>query len=313
MNQTFQFTEAQESLKAGFLESLRVRSQSPGTLKSRGRAVQMFYVWQTVENREDVREVTRDDVRAYQVWLKNRGLTVSSQHVYLIGLRRFFEHLENSGVVLFNPCVGLLLPKLGDRLPRNVLTQAEARKVLDAPDTQTKKGIRDRAILELFYSTGIRGEEMAGLSVHDVDCKNGFLRVTCGKGAKDRVVPMGTAAAEYVAEYLKEVRLPWSQNQKDERRLWLSAIVPHQPMKNQAIAVMVRDYKLLAGVDRPGRTHLWRHSCATHLVQNGVNIAYVQRLLGHRSLETTAIYVRTSAAEIAETHSKTHPRAKVKA
>ena len=90
-------------------------------------------------------------------------------------------------------------------------------------------------------------------------------------------------------------------------------IAPHHPMKNQAIAVMVRNYKRLAGVERPGRTHLWRHSFATHLVQNGANIAYVQRLLGHRSLETTAIYVRVSAAEVSATHHKTHPRAKVTA
>ena len=90
-------------------------------------------------------------------------------HVKLIGLRRYFEHLENTDAVLMNPHVGLILPKFEDRLPRGVLTQAEARRLLDAPDTETKKGIRDKAILELFYSTGIRGEEMAALTIHDVD------------------------------------------------------------------------------------------------------------------------------------------------
>jgi integrase/recombinase XerD len=228
--------------------------------------------------------------------------------VKLISLRRFFEHLETIDAVLLNPCGGVILPKLEDRLPRGVLSLAEARRLLDAPDTQSKKGIRDKAILELFYSTGIRGEEMAALTIHDVDTKAGFVRVTKGKFAKDRVVPMGRKASDYVAEYLRKVRLPWSKHQKDERSLWLSAIWPHGPLKKQAIAVMVRDYKTLAGVDRPGRTHLWRHTCATHLVQGGANLAYVQRLLGHRSLDTTAIYTRVSAVEVADTIRRKHPR-----
>jgi len=259
---------------------------------------------------EDVREVSREHIRAYQVWLQSRLMTVRSVHVYLIGLRRFFEHLETIGAVLLNPCEGVLLPKLDERLPRNVLTQAEARRLLDAPDTQTPKGIRDKAIMELFYSTGIRGEEMAGLTIHDVDCKNGFVRVTRGKFAKDRVVPMGAKATKYIREYLQKVRLPWSKNQKEERSLWLCAFSPHGPMKKQIIGVTVLNYKRLAGIERAGRTHLWRHSFATHLVQGGANIAAVQRLLGHRSIETTQIYTRVSAAEVQSGVKTRHPRSR---
>jgi integrase/recombinase XerD len=308
------FTDTLEAHRTEFLESLRVRGQSPATLESRSDALSTFFRWLTGEGIEDVREVTRETIRAYRLSLVNRPpgsvLTTCTIHVKLIALRRFFEHLEATDTVLLNPCVGMILPKLEDRLPRGVLSQAEARRVLDAPDTQTKKGIRDKALLELFYSSGIRGEEMAALTVYDVDCKNGFVRVTKGKFAKDRVVPMGSKAADYVAEYLRKVRLPWSQHQKDERALWLCSIWPHGPMKKQAIAVQVRDYKKLAGVTRPGRTHLWRHSCATHLVQGGANLAYVQRLLGHRSLDTTAIYTRVSAVEVAATMRRKHPRAK---
>jgi integrase/recombinase XerD len=308
------FTDTLEALRSSFLESLRVRGQSPATLESRSDSLSTFFRWLTQEGIEDVREVNRETIRAYQLSLVNRPpgsvLTTCTVHVKLIALRRFFEHLEATDAVLLNPCVGMILPKLEDRLPRGVLSQAEARRILDAPDTQTKTGIRDKALMELFYSSGIRGEEMAALTVHDVDCKNGFVRVTKGKFAKDRVVPMGQKAADYVAEYLRKVRLPWSQHQKDERALWLCAIWPHGPMKKQAIAVRVRDYKKLAGVNRPGRTHLWRHSCATHLVQGGANLAYVQRLLGHRSLDTTAIYTRVSAAEVAATIRRKHPRAK---
>lgn len=318
------FTDAWEAHRRLFLESLRVRGQSPATLNARSQSLSTFFLWLCEAGIEDVREVTRDHIRAYQMWLikspRGIALTTNSVHAKLIGLRRFFEHLEASDTVLLNPCVGLILPKFEDRLPRGVLTQAEARRVLNAPDTQTKKGIRDRAILELFYATGIRVEEMAALTIHDVDCKNGFVRVTKGKFAKDRVVPMGATASDCVTEYLKHVRLPWikaAQQREVEQRpcgvapLWLSSYLPHGPMKKQAIAAMAGDYKKLAGVTCPGATHLWRHSCATHLVQNGANLAYVQRLLGHRSLDTTAIYTRVSAAEVADTVRRKHPRSRV--
>jgi integrase/recombinase XerD len=307
------FTLELEAHRLAFLESLRVRGQSPATLKARSQSLSTFFLWMAGEGVEDVREITREHMRAYQVWLARQPFTTHTVHMKLISLRRFFEHLEATDAVLINPCVGLVLPKLEDRLPRGVLSQAEARRVLDAPDTQSKKGIRDKAILELFYSTGIRGEEMATLTLHDVDTKAGFVRVTKGKFAKDRVVPMGTKAADYVAEYLRKVRLPWSQHQKDERALWLASIWPHGPLKKQAIAAMVRDYKLLAGIECPGRTHLWRHTCATHMVQGGANLAYVQRLLGHRSLETTQIYTRVAPVEAAATVRRAHPRMRSKA
>jgi len=306
------FTDALEAHRSSFLESLRVRGQAPATLRARSQSLSTFFLWLTSESIDDVREITREHVRAYQLALTQRGLTTYTLHAKLSGLRRFFEHLESMDAVLINPCLGMLLPKLEDRLPRNVLSQAEARRVLDAPDTQTKKGIRDRAILELFYSTGIRGEEMAALSLHDVDCKNGFVRVIKGKFAKDRVVPMGHKASQYVREYLAHVRLPWSAQRKDERALWLGATKPHRALKKPAIALMVGQYKKLAGIERPGRTHLWRHTCATHLVQNGANLAYVQRLLGHRSLETTQIYTRVAPAEAQATHRKAHPRSRAK-
>ena len=303
------FTGALEALRTSFLESLRVRGQAPATLRARSQSLTTFFLWLTSAGIDDVRELTRENIRAYQLWLKQRGLTTGTLHAKLITLRRLFEYLESTDAILVNPCLGLVLPKLEDRLPRNVLSQAEARRILDAPDTQTRKGIRDRAILELFYSTGIRGEEMAALTIHEVDCKNGFVRVTHGKCAKDRVVPMGAKAAQYVREYLAQVRLAWSAQRKDERALWLSAIEPHRALKKQAIASMVNGYKKLAGIERPGRTHLWRHTCATHLVANGANLLSVQRLLGHRSLKTTQLYTRVSAVEIRATMRR-HPRSR---
>jgi integrase/recombinase XerD len=306
------FSDALETLRSLFLETLRIRGQSRSTLECRSQSLSLFFLWLTREGIEDVRELTREHIRAYQLWLQAQPFATMTVHVRLISLRRFFEHLEAIDAILVNPCVGLVLPRLENRLPRGVLSEAEARRLLDAPDTQSKQGIRDKAILELFYASGIRAEEMAVLSIHDVDCKSGLVRVTRGKFAKDRVVPMGAKASAYLAEYLSKVRLPWSQHQKDERRLWLSSRWPHGPLKKQAIQVMIVGYKKLVGIERPGRAHLWRHSCATHLVQKGANLAYVQRLLGHRSLDTTQMYLRVAVPEVQAMVAKRHPRARAK-
>ena len=149
---------------------------------------------------------------------------------------------------------------------------------------------------------------MARLTIHDADYKNGFVRVTKGKGGKDRVVPLGRKACDYVREYLQKVRSEWSKANRDERALWLSSKQPHGPLKSQAIEVMVKQYGREAGIKKNVTPHVWRHTCATHLVTDGANIAYVQRLLGHRSLRTTQIYTRTTIAEIKAMHTKAHPK-----
>lgn len=304
------FTDELETLRTAFLESQRVRGHATSTIDSRSEALTTFFGWLIGEGIDDVREVTREHIRAYLLRLMNAAFTTRTVHLKMSGVRRFFEWLEATDAMLINPCAGVPLPRLEDRMPRAVLTQAEARRLLDAPDTQTKIGIRDKAILELFYSTGIRGEEMASLTIHDVDPRGGFVRVTKGKFAKDRVVPMGEKAAAYVREYLAHVRRPWSEHQKDERALWLAGPWPHRPIKYQAISVMIKTYKRLVGIECPGRTHLWRHSCATHMVQNGANLLYVQRLLGHRSLDTTQVYTRVAVPEMAASIRKAHPRSK---
>jgi integrase/recombinase XerD len=298
---------------ATFLERLRVLRYSPATLNSREYCLRQFFRWLQAKpdgvqaQPGDVRDVSKQTVRDFQQWLLAR-FSIWTAHAHLIALRRFFEHLEATDVVLVNPTAGVPLPKKEDRLPRSVLTAQEVKRILDAPDTQTKKGIRDQAILETFYSTGIRLEEMARLTIHDVDHVKGFVRVNKGKGAKDRVVPLGSKACDYVREYLQHVRADWIKDQRDERALWLSWRWPHQPLKKQIVSVMVRHYARAAGITKQASPHTWRHTCATHLVSNGANIAYAQRLLGHRRLSTTQIYTRVSVPEIKATHAQAHPR-----
>jgi integrase/recombinase XerD len=303
---TLAFPEVLEKQRQSFLESLKIRNYSPATIESRGESIRVFFRYLLNLALDDLREVNRDTVRNYQAFLLGK-YKLYSVHVHMIALRRFFEHLETVDAVLVNPCGGILLPKLGDRLPRNVLTTDEAQALLDAPDTQHPGGIRDKAILETFYSTGIRLEEMERLTIYDVDCKQGFVRINKGKFAKDRIVPLGSKAADYIREYMQKVRVEWIKDNRDERALWLSQNWPHQPVQKQMIASMVRNYSR-AVLQKTVSPHVWRHTCATHLVSNGSNIAYVQRLLGHRCLTTTQIYTRVAVPEMKETVQANHPR-----
>jgi integrase/recombinase XerD len=293
------------------LESLRVRNFSAATLTIRDQSLNAFFGFLCGRGIDDAREVTSETIRDYQLFLSGEPYTVRTVHVKLMALRLLFRHLEKTDAVLVNPCVKMVLPKIENGLPRRVLTQSEARAILDAPDTQTPKGIRDKTILELFYSTGIRLEEMAQLNTHDVDTRQGFLRVNKGKFAKDRVVPIGLKACRYVSEYLSKVRSEWSKEQRDERALWLSSYRPHAPLDKQLIAVTAREYAR-AALGKSISPHVWRHTCATHMVANGSNIAYVQRLLGHRSLETTQIYTHVAIPEVRQTSKKKHPRCRVR-
>jgi len=292
-----------------FLEGLRVLNAAPGTIRSRQGGVTRFFRYLKELEIEDVREVNRTVIEGYQLALVREGCTPCTRATYLQSLKRFFGYLEDTDVILMNPCLGLRSAKVEQRLPRCVLTRAQTERILSLPDVKTPKGLRDKAILEMLYSTGLRCEEIAALNIYDVDIKAGLLRVTHGKGGKERVVPLGDAASESVRAYMGHVRKPWSQQNREERALWLCAIRPHQPMKSQAIAVMVKDYVRAAGVEH-GRVHLWRHTCATHLVANGANVAYVQRILGHRSLDTTQIYTKVALPEVQRTHARHHPRSK---
>lgn len=291
---------------AGFLEMLRVRNHPPATVDNRRKSVGVFLNYLKAIGMADVRAVSRDTIADYQRELLHDH-SVGTVRAYLGGVRRFFAHLENTGAILVNPTPDVPLPKEERRLPRRILKPSEARKLLNAPDG-TPKGLRDRALLELFYSSGIRREEMARLAVPDVDIRNGFVRVQ-GKGGRDRVVPIGQTACEALARYLKEARSVWLKAKRNPGwtdALWLSPIQPHPPLKKEAVAAIVQRYaKQVLG--RNAGPHAWRHSYATHLVANGANIVYVQRLLGHKSLKTTDLYTRVGVPDLKKMLRRAHP------
>jgi site-specific recombinase XerD len=178
--------------------------------------------------------------------------------------------------------------------------------VLAQPDAASAQGKRDRALLEVLYSSGLRLAEVAALGVHDLDLSAGFVRVARGKGGRGRVAPLGASAVEALRAYL-DARRAWLEAAgRSEAALWLSPIRPHAPLKKEAVALVVRRCAARAGVR--ASAHAWRHTCATHLMRDGAAVVYVQRLLGHRSLKTTQVYTRVSVADVRATVRASHPR-----
>ena len=293
-----------ERMLRDYLGALRVRGLSPATLTSREQAVQRFL---SRLGESDLRAVTRADVKTYAAALVGE-LTPGSRRVHQTALPSFFAWLETTDVVLVNPCVGVPLPKLEDRLPRCVLTAGEVNRILAQPDMATHQGKRDRALLEMLYSSGLRLAEMAALSVHDLDLSGGFVRVARGKGGRGRVAPLGTSAVEALRAYLGTRRVWLETRGQMEAALWLSPIRPHGPLKKEAVALVARRCAVRAGLTGIG-PHAWRHTCATHLMRDGAAVVYVQRLLGHRSLATTQIYTRVSVGDVRAMVRTSHPRA----
>jgi integrase/recombinase XerD len=189
----------------------------------------------------------------------------------------------------------------------HVLTQQEARQILERVDPSTPLGSRDRAILEVFYATGVRKEELRGLVTGDLNLSDGLLRITLGKGARDRVVPLGAVAVASLQSYLSQAR-PKLLSSSHTDRLFIS--YRGNPLDPHTLGSLVKKHAKAAQIKKLVTPHVWRHTCATHLVQNQANLRHVQDLLGHRSLATTERYLRLTITDLKEAHTKFHPREK---
>lgn len=199
----------------------------------------------------------------------------------------------------------LRLSRVPHVLPRTVLTPEEARKVIETPDTSCLLGYRDRTILETLYATGIRKSELMNLTVNDVNLEEGVLRINGGKFNKDRVVPLTRVACSFLETYVKAIRPALLQGRVSDR-VFISQRAA--PLSKNALGELVEKYARQAGLNKHVTCHIWRHSCATHLVKNRANLRHVQELLGHRDLSTTERYLHLTIADLKETHRQFHPR-----
>lgn len=298
------------ALAVAYLEALRVKNYSEATIATREHYLREFIKWCGERSLTRPAEITKPILERYQRWLyhyrKKNGqpLTFRTQHGRLVPVRAFFAWLCRQNHLLANPAADLELPRAEKRLPRHVLTAAEAERVIALPDVTNPIGLRDRAILEVFYSTGMRRMELLGLKLYDLDADRGTVFVRQGKGKKDRMIPMGERAFGWVQRYIEEAR-PSLSLMPDDGTVFLTNV--GTLFEASRLTQIVRDYVAAADLGKKGACHLFRHTCATLMLEGGADIRFIQQLLGHEKLETTQIYAQVSIRMLKEVHTRTHP------
>lgn len=299
------------------LEWMITRSFSPFTINQRRHTLSYFLKWCNDRSIDNPNDITRKVLERYRKYVflyrtrKGRLLSPGTQQLWLVSVRSFFRWLSKEGYMMYNPAADIDLPREGKRLPRNVMSVSEVETVFKQVDLTSPLGVRDRAILETFYSTGMRRFELAQLQVKDLDMCRGVVMIIEGKGKKDRVIPIGERALTWIEKYLSEVRSVLAANaHADEGRLFLG--VKGEGLSLYRLSEICNRYVRASKIGKKGSCHLFRHTMATLMLEGGSDIRYVQEILGHESLKTTQIYTRVSISKLKEVHEKTHPGAFLK-
>ena len=290
--------------------SLTVAQQASYTLERRESQLRAFIVWCDERSLHDPGSITKPILERYQRHLfyyrkaDGEPLGTGTQHSMLVSVKMWFKWLAQQNHIQANPASELTLPKKPRSLPRYILSPEEVAQALNQPDLGLPEGIRDRAILELLYATGMRRTEVCNLNLYAIDRKRETVFIREGKGGMDRVVPIGQRALAWVQKYLEEAR-PQLVTYPDSGHLFLSLY--GAPFRRDVLGAIVKRHLNNAGIDKPGSCHLFRHACATHMLDNGADIRFIQALLGHTQLNTTEIYTRVSIDKLKQIHAATHP------
>jgi integrase/recombinase XerD len=272
--------------------------------------VKSFLDWSS-ERGIELTEIRTTDLQAYQNQLvgkkKKDGKPYSMGFVLnrLNAIKSLFRFLYESGFLLHDPARAVALKRKEKRLPRVILTPNEARCLIEAADEPTPIELRDRAILELFYATGIRVSELANLAPDDVDTEEKTVRIVLGKGKKDRYVPLTTAAAEAIEIYLELGRHKMAGSKKTT---FLFLANKGGRLQRNVLSRIVQRYAKKAGIRKHVTCHTFRHSVATHLLKGRADIRHIQKLLGHRSLQTTQRYTHVEISDLKRVIARAHPR-----
>ncbi len=302
-----------DGLVAEYLRWITERHFSDSTIRQAFRHLRWFSDWAKERGIERAGEVTLAVLELYQSQLyaarksDGRPLSIASQVGRLQAVRSFFRWLVRQHYLAANPAADLLLPRL-PKLLESPLTLEEVELVLSQPNLADPLGLRDRAILELAYSSGLRRGELVHLALSDVDFFHGTVFVRQGKGKKDRIVPVGERALLWIEKYLRESR-PKLVAGIDEGELFLGEY--GEPISPSRITYLGGRYTRQAEIGRKGACHLLRHTMATQMLEGGADIRYIQEMLGHESLKTTEIYTHVSIGKLKKIHDATHPAARL--
>jgi len=304
---------ALESAVTDYLDWLVTHGYATSTVRTRRYHLASFAQFLADRDVDDPREVTPAHLDSYQRHLfhhKKRGgqpLSFRTQVQRLVPVKGLFAWLTRAGVIVIDPALQLVLPKAEHRIPEAVLSVDEVEAVLAGPNTTTSLGLRDRAILEVFYSCAIRRNELIHLRVGDLDPARGTLFVRQGKGARDRFVPIGERARTWVTRYLDDVR-PTLEGRGVNPALFLTA--SGGSFAPDVLSRLVSAYVRAGAPDKRGSCHLFRHSTATLMLDAGADVRFIAEMLGHQKLETTMAYTRVSMEKLREVHERCHPAEK---
>ncbi|MCP3891285.1 MAG: tyrosine-type recombinase/integrase, partial [Desulfobulbaceae bacterium] len=254
----------------------------------------------------DLKQVNNQTVRDYQLLVSKMDLAEETKAMRIRPVKRLFGWLLDTHRLLIDPTEKIKESNRRNRTLPPVLTIEEMQLLLKQPNLSLRMQIRDRAIMETLYSSGIRLNELVHLTIFDVDLKDRVLHIRKGKGNRQRVVPIGRNAVKYLKEYLHEIRPRYAKKNPKGRNLFLTD--EGKPITGNTIRTALFYYKKAAGIGKTASPHSFRRSCATHLLQQGADIRYVQKLLGHRHIRTTQLYTRVYPTDLKKTHDRTHPQ-----
>lgn len=293
-----------------FKNQLKTRGYAESTIEEYRKYLDLFRRWLETEDIHGIKEITRKVIDDYHQHLMAQNNAMETKALKIRAVKRLFEYLEETHRLLINPTEGIIEISRKDRKIGPVLSQKEVQKLLDQPNLSLKIQIRDRAIMEVLYATGMRLNELLSLEIYHVDFKDKVIQIRKGKGGTQRVVPLGNEAARYLREYLTKVRPFYAKKNPKERRIFL--LNTSEPMTPHSVRSLLFVYRQKAGIKKSASPHTLRRSCATHLLQNGADIRYIQSLLGHRHLKTTQCYTKIMPKDVKKTHEATHPGLKSK-
>lgn len=300
-----------KALSAVYLRSMKVRNLSQRTIDHVSWMLEKFFTYLDSCNITHADQITSQTIRDYQITLfeslNSRGQpnSIAYQNRMLSAAKNFTCFLKDNDYIVSDPGAKVAYAKEPKRLPRGVLTPAEARRIIHVPDTKTAIGYRDRTILEVLYSSAIRKEELNKLTLADVDYDDGFLRIIEGKGKKDRIVPIGRIACRYLENYIKSVR-PELITDPYNNHLFLT--LRGKRFSKNVLWELIKKYAKKAKIKKSVSPHTFRHSCATAMLKNRADIRTIQKLLGHSSLDSTQIYTQLSITDLKNEHKRCHPR-----
>ncbi|MFD0681004.1 MULTISPECIES: site-specific tyrosine recombinase XerD [unclassified Paenibacillus] len=282
------------------------RGLARNTLESYERDIIQYLYFLEEQGINSLTDTKKIQISNYLLQLKQLGRAAATQSRNMVSIRAFYQYLVRERRIQQDPTLYIETPKLEKRVP-NVLTITEVESLLDAPNTEVPNGMRDKAMLEVLYATGIRVSELISLDVENVNLELGFVRCV-GTALKERIIPLGGIAAEYVSSYIKIMRPRLLKHSETEQALFINHLGTR--ITRQGFWKIIKKYAAETQIVKEITPHTLRHSFAAHLLENGADLRSVQEMLGHADISTTQIYAQVTRGKMKEVYDRAHPRAK---